>query len=263
MTTSTRARRGDVGAQLRSWRQRRRLSQLELAGRAEISSRHLSFVETGRSRPSPDMIERLAEHLDVPLRERDSLLVAGGYAPRYAAANTPDRDAVLGAFRDLLDAHHPWPALLLDRYWDLIDANAAVDPLLAGAAPEVLEPPVNVIRLSLHPKGLAARILNLGQWRAHLLHQLQARAERTGDPRLAELRAEVEAYPVPEGRDRQAEPSGPVVPLVLSTPDRATLRFFSVASVAEAPGDVTIDELHVETFLPADPATAALLRAHP
>ncbi len=256
MTTS------ELGPMIRSWRQRRRLSQLELASRAEVSSRHLSFVETGRAQPSPELIVRLSDHLEVPLRERNTLLVAGGYAPRYTEAADPaDLDAVLGAFRTLLDAHDPYPALLLDRYWDLIDSNAAVGALLAGVAPALLEPPVNVIRLSLHPDGLAGRVANLAQWRAHLLHQLNARAERTGDPRLAELYDEVSAYPAPA--DAVSSPVTPVVPLVLLPADPAgpTLRFFSVASVAEAPSDVVVDELHLETFLPADRVTANLLAA--
>ncbi|NHN57087.1 helix-turn-helix transcriptional regulator [Calidifontibacter sp. DB0510] len=258
----TTAATGDVGRLLRSWRQRRRLSQLELASRAEVSSRHLSFVETGRAQPSSEMIVRLADQLEVPLRERNSLLLAGGYAPQYAAAEPADLAPVLASFRQLLDAHAPYPALLLDRYWDLIDSNAPVSGLLEGVAPHLLEPPVNVIRLSLHPDGLAPRIGNLAQWRAHLLHQLDARAERTGDPRLAQLHDEVAAYPVPTTGGERSAPVSPVIPLVLLPLGAGpALRFFSVASVVEAPSDVTIDELHLETFLPADQETAEILRA--
>jgi transcriptional regulator with XRE-family HTH domain len=246
----------DVGGLLRTWRQRRRLSQLELANRAEVSGRHLSFVETGRSRPSADMILRLAEHLDVPPRERDALLLAGGFAPRHDSPE--DAAGVLASFRTLLDAHAPYPAVLLDRYWDLVDANAAVAPLLAGCAPELLEPPINVVRLSLHPDGLAPRIVELGAWREHLLHQVAARADRTADPRLAALLAQCRAYPA--GGPAPA-PSGPVVELVLRMPDGAPLRLFSVVSAVLTPHDAVVDELHLETFLPADEATRARLQA--
>ena len=247
----------EVGPLLRTWRQRRRLSQLELASRAEVSGRHLSFVETGRSRPSAEMILRLAEHLEVPPRERDALLVAGGFAPRYDRA--ADAAGVLASFRTLLDAHAPYPAVLLDRYWDLVDANDAVPPLLAGCAPHLLEPPINVVRLSLRPDGLAPRIVELGAWREHLLHQVAARADRTADPRLADLLAECREYPC-EGP--APAPSGPVVELVLRMPDGAPpLRLFSVVSAVLTPHDATVDELHLETFLPADEATRTRLQA--
>ncbi|MET9328752.1 helix-turn-helix transcriptional regulator [Tsukamurella sp. NPDC003166] len=249
----------EVGPLLRAWRQRRRLSQLELANRAEVNGRHVSFVETGRSRPSAEMILRLAEHLDVPPRERDALLVAGGFAPRH---DSPvDAVGVLASFRTLLDAHAPYPAVLLDRYWDLVDANDAVPPLLDGCAAHLLEPPINVVRLSLHPQGLASRIVDLGAWRAHLLHQVSARADRTADPRLAALLAECREYPAGASGP---EPSGPVVELVLRMPDGAPhLRLFSVLSAVLTPHDACVDELHLETFLPADEATRERLQARP
>lgn len=245
----------NVGVLLRQWRRRRRLSQLELATRAEVSGRHLSFVETGRSRPSPDMILRLAVQLEVPLRERDSLLLAGGYAPRYQES-TPDVAAVMSAFRHLLDAHMPYPALLMDRCWDLVDTNDATAAILDTCAPDLLEPPINVVRLSLHPDGLAPRITNLAQWRTHILHQVDARARRTADARVAALLTECRAYPGGHG----TAPTGPVAELRLRNTAGSQLRLFSVASEVVMPNDVSISELHLETFLPADEYTRAYLQ---
>ena len=181
-----------IGRLLRHWRERRNLSQLELAIQADISTRHLSFVETGRSRPTSDMIIRLAEQLDVPLRERNQLLLSGGYAPAYPQGGLNDAELlpVRSALSQVLRGHEPFPALVVDRWWDLVEANSALGLLIAGCAPELLEPPVNVLRLSLHPRGMAGRIVNLGQWRAHLLGQLHRRARHTGDQRLALLEDE-------------------------------------------------------------------------
>ncbi|WP_435829509.1 helix-turn-helix domain-containing protein [Nocardia fusca] len=248
-----------VGGLLRSWRERRRLSQLQLASEAEVSTRHLSFVETGRSRPTREMVERLAGHLDVPLRERNELLLAAGYAPSYGQreVDAPELRSVMDAFRILLDAHLPHPALVLDRWWDVVDRNAATDALLDGCAPELLEPPVNAIRISLHPGGLAPRIRNLGQWRNHLLGQVRGRWEATGDSRLKALLDEVTAYPCHDGGARAR--TDVVVPLQLRVGD-AELSFFSITASALSATDVTIDELHIEAFYPADEATARLLR---
>jgi len=250
-----------VGELIRGWRERRRLSQLQLSASAEISTRHLSFVETGRSRPTPDMIVRLAETLDVPLRERNELLLSAGFAPRYrhSGLDAPELQSVCAAFRALLDSHLPHPALVLDRWWDVVDRNDATDILLAGCAPQLLEPPVNAIRLTLHPDGLSKRILNLGQWRAHLLSQVQNRAERTGDARLQELLAEFRAY---QGDHvGVANRSDVLLPLQLSVGTQ-TLSFFSIAARVETATDVTVDELQLEAFYPADAATlAAMLRA--
>ena len=173
-TTGTATPVRPVGELLREWRERRRLSQLDLSIQAEISTRHLSFVETGRSRPTPEMILRLTEHLEVPLRERNALLLAGGYAPAYAerGLDAPELDAVRTALRHVLAGHDPYPAVVINRWWELLEANAAAAVLTAGVAPELLAPPVNVLRLSLHPDGMASRIVNLAQWRAHLLTQL-------------------------------------------------------------------------------------------
>jgi transcriptional regulator with XRE-family HTH domain len=249
----------EVGRLLRRWRDGRRLSQLELSARAGVSARHLSFLETGRSRPTREMILRLADELDVPLRARNELLLAGGFAPGYAetAVSGTRLAAVLAALRDVLVAHEPYPALLVDRHWTLVEANAAVTPLLAGAAPHLLEPPVNVLRLSLHPDGMAPRIRNLPEWRAHVLHRLDRQAAATGDPVLRAMHDELRALPgglAPGGGD------GVVVPLRYDA-DGRELRLFSVTSVLGTPLDVTLSELAIETFLPADPDTAAALRA--
>lgn len=257
--TSITASSPQVGQLLRQWRERRRLSQLQLAIQAEISTRHLSFVETGRSRPTPEMIVKLTEHLDVPLRERNELLLAGGYAPRYPqhGLDAPELASVRAALRSVLAAHAPNPAVVINRWWELLDANAAVNVLMEGCAPDLLEPPVNVLRLSLHPNGLAPRIANLGQWRAHLLEQVRRRTAQTGDPRLEELHAELSGYP---GGSAPVPPSTSVVlPLRLRTED-AELSFFSISATVETAADVTIEELVVESFYPADAATADRLR---
>lgn len=249
-----------VGGLLRSWRERRRLSQLQLASRAEVSTRHLSFVETGRSRPTREMVERLAGYLDVPLRERNELLLAAGYAPSYGRrdVDAPELRSVMDAFRMLLDAHLPHPALVLDRCWDVVDRNAATDVLLDGCAPELLEPPVNAVRISLHPNGLAPRIRNLGQWRGHLLSQVRSRLESTGDLRLKALLDEVSAYPY--RADTVTARAEVVIPLQLDV-GTASLSFFGVTTSAMSATDVTIDELHIEAFYPADEATARALRS--
>lgn len=246
-----------VGHLLRDWRLRRRMSQLELSAQAGVSARHLSFVETGRSRPTGEMILRLAEHLGVPLRERNRMMLAGGFAPAYAESELdgPPLAAVLAALRNVLAGHEPCPALLVDRHWTMIDANDAVRRLIDGCASWLLEPPVNVLRLSLHPDGMAPRIRNLADWRTHVLHRLDRQVEATGDPVLADLRAELAGYP---GGAGAARPDGLVVPLRLDD-----LSFFSVTSVLGTPLDVTLSELAIESFLPADPATARALRDEP
>jgi len=249
-----------VGELLRTWRERRRLSQLELSSRAEVSTRHLSFVETGRSRPTPEMILRLTEHLDVPLRERNQLLLAAGYAPAYPerALDAPELAGVREALRMVLAAHEPLPALVINRYWEMLDANAAVGALIEGCADHLREPPVNVLRLSLHPDGLAPRIVNLAQWRAHLIGQVRRRAEHTGDPRLAALAEELVGYP--GGLDRSLPATNVVLPLRLRH-SAGELSLLSVAAVVETAADITVQELSVESFYPADAATAELLRA--
>jgi transcriptional regulator with XRE-family HTH domain len=248
-----------VGELLREWRGNRRLSQLELSAQAGVSARHLSFVETGRARPTREMILRLAEELDVPLRARNVLLLAGGFAPAYSQRDldAPHLATVLASLRDVLAGHEPYPAVLVDRHWTLIEANAAADLLTAGAAPALLEPPVNVLRLSLHPDGLAPRIANLAEWRAHILHRLDRQAQASGDPVLATLLAELRDYP---GGSAATNLDSPVVPMRYVAGGRE-LTFLSITSVLGTPLDVTLAELAIETFLPADPATAAALHA--
>lgn len=250
----------DIGGLIRDWRQKRRRSQLDLALDTGISARHLSFVETGRSAPSRNLLLRLADVLDIPLREQNHLLLAGGFAPAYSTRTSDDPALVpaMATVRRLLDAHAPYPALAVDRYWTLVAANQAVTALLAGVAPALLEPPVNVLRLSLHPDGLAPRIGNLGEWRAHLLSRLQAQIDQTGDPRLAALHAELQDLPAPPYRHRHGETTAIAVPLRLSTP-AGELRLLSATMVFGTPLDVTLAELAIETFLPADAETARLL----
>ena len=268
MSTST-AALPTFGTQLREWRQRRRLSQLDLAGEADVSTRHLSFVETGRAMPSREMVLRLADRLEVPLRERNGLLIAAGYAPMYAERrlDDPALKAARQAVELVLQGHEPCPALAIDRHWSLVSYNRAVPPLLEGVAPALMQAPINVLRLSLHPEGLAPRIVNLPQWRAHLLARLRQQVAVSADPVLAALLDELRAYPAPSGDAVDAQrdaghvvEAGVVVPLVFRTP-AGILSFISTTTVFGTPVDITLSELALETLFPADAATAALLRA--
>jgi transcriptional regulator with XRE-family HTH domain len=259
---ATRRAPAHAGELLREWRQRRRLSQLDLAIQADVSARHLSFVETGRSRPTSEMILRLTEQLEVPLRDRNTVLLAGGYAPAYPEHGLaePELAAVRAALRQVLTGHEPYPAVLVNRWWELIEGNASVASLTAGAAPWLLEPPVNALRLSLHPDGMAPRILNLAQWRAHLLTRLNRQVAATGDTRLAELLTELRSYP--GGESGPPDRTDVVVPLRYLY-EGQELSFFSITTVIGTPMDVTVEELAIESFYPADRATAAALRAVP
>jgi transcriptional regulator with XRE-family HTH domain len=257
MATMTR----EVGGLIREWRRRRRLSQLDLAGEAEISQRHLSFLESGRARPSREMLLHLAEQLDVPLRERNMMLVAAGFAPHYpeGAYGDPAMAAARAMVGRVLAAHEPFPALAVDRHWTMLDANRAVAPLLAGVAPWLLRPPVNVLRLALHPEGVAPRIANLPELRAHMLERLRRQAEQTADTALVALLAELRALPggAPHRVDHAA--GAIAIPLRLRT-EGGELSFISTVTVFGTPVDVTLSELAIETFLPADAATAEALR---
>jgi transcriptional regulator with XRE-family HTH domain len=252
-----------VGLQLRHWRQQRRRSQMDLALDAEVSPRHLSCVETGKARPSREMVLRLAEQLDVPLRERNAMLLAAGYAPAFPARrlDDPALGPAMRALQQLLAAHEPAPALAVDGHWNLVAANRMVGLLMQGVAPELAAPPVNVLRLSLHPQGLAPMIENLPAWRAHVLQRLQRQAALTGDATLAALHEELRALPLPA----HAEVGPPVsddaviVPLALRTP-HGRLAFLTTVTMFGAPHDLTLAELAVETLLPADAGTAAALR---
>ena len=240
------------------------MSQLGLALEAEISTRHLSFVETGRSRPSRDMVLHLAERLDVPLRERNQLLLAAGYAPVYADStlDSPQMTAVRAAIRQVLAGHEPYPAVVVDRGWNLVDANAGVALFTAGVPRELLAPPTNVLRVSLHPDGMAPRIVNLGEWRAHLLGRLRRQVALTADPALAALQDELRAYPCdqPEPEVELPGPGDVFVPLHYRHGDQE-LSFFSTTAVFGTPLDITVAELAVESFFPANAATGAALRA--
>lgn len=262
MTTVASAAVGDL---LREWRQRRHLSQLDLASDAEISTRHLSFIETGRSTPSREMVLRLAERLEVPLRARNSLLTAAGYAPVYA--ERPLGDPALAPARRaidrLLNAHEPYPAIAVDRHWTLVASNRAAARLMGDVDPALLQPQANVLRLSLHPGGLATRIANLAEWRAHLLARLRRQVDVSADPVLDELWRELAAYPFAgEASDAAVatqDYGSVLVPLQLRTP-RGVLAFFSTTTIFGTPVDITLSEIALESFFPADAATAELLR---
>lgn len=249
-----------VGDLLREWRRHRRLSQLDLATGAEISTRHLSFVESGRAQPSRDMILHLAEYLDVPLRERNALLVAAGFAPafRERALDDPALASARATIELLLKGLEPYPALAVDRYWQLVASNQATLRLLGGVAPALLAPPVNVLRLSLHPGGLAPRIRNLGQWRAHLLHRLRQQIDASHDPQLIALLRELQALPAPAGAGDIDAPSAIAVPLQLEV-DGQVLSLLSTTTVFGTPVDITLAELALEAFVPADAETATRL----
>jgi transcriptional regulator with XRE-family HTH domain len=251
-----------VGSLLREWRTKRRMSQLDLAGEADVSTRHLSFVESGRSLPSREMVMRLAERLDVPLRERNTLLVAAGYAPLYRerALGDPQLAAAKRAVELVLKGHEPYPALAVDRRWTMIAANAALTGLIGSVDATLRAPPVNVLRLSMHPGGLAGAIVNWHEWRAHLLMRVRRQIDVSGDSALVDLLAELESYPTPvhAGDDARTDADPVVVPLRLRTP-LGVLSFFSTTTVFGTPVDITLSELAIEAFYPADDATADAL----
>jgi transcriptional regulator with XRE-family HTH domain len=261
MTSSTRPH---GGALLRQWRQRRRRSQLDLALDAGISARHLSFVETGRSRPSRGLLIALAEQLDVPLRERNALMLAAGYAPTYAESDlaSGEIEQIREALERLLAGHEPYPAVVLDRWGDVVLTNRSVGPLLEGVDAALLQPPINVYRLSLHPDGMAPRIRNRAEWAAHLGHRLARQARLTGDPRLAELLDEIRSYPgVADALDDYHEPATAELLLTLHLSHAVgDLRLHSTVTSFGSPHDVTLSELTIESFFPADAATRELLQ---
>ncbi|OBI11041.1 transcriptional regulator [Mycobacterium sp. E2327] len=255
-----------VGVLLRDWRARRRVSQLDLSLSVGVSARHLSFIETGRARPSPEMVLALAEGLDIPLRERNTLLLAAGFAPRYQSrpledgALSPARDAV----QRLLDAHDPYPGIVIDRCWNIVGANAAASALTAGLPDDLRGPPANVYRLSLHPDGLAARTLNFPEWAGYLLGQLRRTIALTGDPALRAIDAEVRGYPgVASAARAWSSPqdnAALLVPFELDAGGGQKLSMFTTLTTFGTPLDVTLAELAVELFYPADAESARLLR---
>lgn len=267
MVSTQQETRSRVGGLLREWRLRRRLSQLDLALAADTSARHISYVENGRAKPSRAMVLRLAETLDVPLRERNTLLLAADYAPAYRESSLDDTNlaSVRAALTTMLTAHEPYPAVVVDRLWNVVTGNAAMGVLLQGIPDHLLLPQPNVYRLVLHPEGLAARLANLGQVRELFLERLARQVSASGDPRLAALHDEVRRYPVPppepdEPKVGAGEPSPFEVPIRIRTP-LGELSMFSTMATFGAPADVTLSELAIELFYPLDEPTAAALRA--
>ena len=252
-----------VGPLLREWRQRRHCSQLELALDSGVSARHISFLETGRSNPSREMVIGLAANLEVPLRERNELLLAAGYAPEYRqlAYEDPGLAPVREAIEQVLSAHDPYPAVVVDRHWELVAANRGLGMLTEGVAPHLLEAPANALRISLHPEGMAPRILNLGEWRGHTLRRLERQLRLTGDPAVAGLIEELSAYPGPEEPAGEGSGHDVFVPLRVRGPKDEPLSFFGTIATFGTAVDVTVAELSIESFFPADDATAAATRA--
>jgi transcriptional regulator with XRE-family HTH domain len=255
----------NAGEHLRAWRQRRRLSQLDLACNVGVSSRHISFIETGRSTPSRDMIERLSDELEVPLRRRNEILIAAGFAPRFPerTLNDPLLASARQAIERVLQSHLPMPAFALDRGWDVIASNGALPEIYEGVAPELLTHPINVIRLSLHPQGLAPRLQNHRQWRDHLIHRLRHDVEMTADQGLMALLEEATNYPYPTA----VQPHGsisthPQITTQLSIDTSlGILTFITTTTVFGTPSDVTLSEMMLELFFPADEQTrSAILR---
>ncbi|MEW2403099.1 helix-turn-helix transcriptional regulator [Streptomyces sp. NPDC046862] len=256
-----------IGPLLRGWREVRKVSQLDLALRAGSSARHISFIETGRSRPSEEMVLRLAEHLEVPVRERNGLLLAAGYAPRYSETplDDPSMDALRQGMERLIQCYEPYPALIVDATYDVLAANRGMAMFLEGVPASLLTPPLNAIRLTLHPEGLAPRIRNLRVWRGHLLDQMTRQIALHRSDALRELYEEVTAYPVPDP-DPGEHAGGDVSPAHFALPmriehDGQVLSFVSSISTFNTPMDVTVAELAIETLLPADPATAKYLHS--
>ncbi len=270
------ARVEGVGALLRNWRARRRLTQLDLAGEVETPTRHLSFIETGRARPSRAMVLRLADRLEIPLRARNALLIAAGFAPEFAERSLADpaMTAVRDAVDQVLAGHEPYPALAIDRHWTLVARNRAVEPLLATVDPGLLRPPANLLRLSLHPAGIAPRIVNFAEWRSHLLLRAGRQLDRAPDPAFEALVEEVRGYRPPErgsddGSSTGVDSGGDCGDVLASTAIATSLRlrckygelrFLSTTMIFGAPGDVTVAELAIESFFPLDRQTVELLR---
>ena len=251
-----------LGTLLKDWRRRRRLSQLDLALEAGVSARHVSFLETGRSKPSREMVLHLSDQLDVPLRDRNRLLLAAGYAPAFEERpiDAPEMAPVREALDRVLTGHEPYPAVVVDRWWNLAAANRAIATFTAGVPEHLMQPPVNVLRVSLHPDGMASRIRNYGEWRAHLLDRLRRQVALTADDRLTALYEELSGYPGEIGEVHG--PGGEIaVPLRFDAGGRE-LAFFSTVATFGTAIDITLSELAIEAFFPADEATAAYLRGN-
>lgn len=258
------------GALLRQWRQRRHLSQLDLACDADISQRHLSFIESGRSQPSRDMLVRLFNSLDVPLRDRNQVLLAAGFAPLYAERrlDSPELGAAQRVVDMVLKGHEPFPALAVDRHWNMVSANQAMSILVGGVYPSLLEGPINALRVSLHPKGLAPHIVNYLEWRTHILHRLKQQIGQSADPELIALAHELAQYPAPPQASMTPSShhdafAGIAIPLQMRVPGphgEQVLSFLSTITVFGTPHDISLSELAIESFFPADEFTAQMLR---
>lgn len=252
------------GELLRTWRQRRRLSQLALSLESGVSQRHISFVESGRATPSRELVMRLAQHLSVPMRERNTLLVAAGFAPVYRerALDEPELGAARVAMAQILRGHEPHPAIAVDRHWNLVSANRMFGFLVGGVDPALLKPPINVLRCSLHPRGLGPRMLNYAQWHAHVLERLAELAEHTGDSTFTDLIAELRTYPEPAEPAPPAAPAASIaVPFRLRLDDGTALSFITTTTVFGTAVDITLSELTIETMFPTDAETVAAMRA--
>jgi transcriptional regulator with XRE-family HTH domain len=265
-TPTATAPRTGVGPLLREWRHRRRRSQLELALEAGVSARHISFLETGRSNPSRDMVIGLADNLEMPLRDRNELLIAAGFAPEYRelAYEDPDLGPVRAAIDQVLAGHDPHPAMVVDRHWELVTANRGLGLLTEGVAPHLLEPPANAMRIALHPEGLAPRILNFGEWRGNILRRIERQSRLTGEAAMVELGEELAAFPPLDGGIHAAtseHDQDVFLPLLLRGLEGGELNFFSTVATFGTAVDVTVAELSIESFFPADDATAAACRA--
>jgi len=259
------ATRGGAGELLREWRNRRRMSQLDLALEANVSARHLSFVETGRAHPSRELLLSLAEHLEVPLREQNALLLAAGYAPMFGETPLDDDEMtpVRRALRAILRGHEPYPAVIVDRQWEIVGSNRPAQVLLEGVSEELTSPPANALRITLHPDGMAPRILNFPEWSAHLITRLHRQALLSQDPALAELERELLEFPGVEPGHGSVEPAEMLfVPLRLQLPDGPVLLMFSTLATFGTALDITLEELSIESFFPADEATESYLRGN-
>jgi transcriptional regulator with XRE-family HTH domain len=251
------------GVLLRRWRQHRRMTQMDFAAAANTSTRHLSYLETGRAQPSREMVMRLADSLDMPLRERNALLLSAGYAPAFPERSLAELPAARQAIEQILDAHKPYPAFAVDRHWDIVLSNRALPQLYVGVASELLRPPVNAVRLTLHPQGMAPRIVNLTEWRRHVIAELRRHIEARPDPGTEALLAEVMAYSPPPTRVALEPEEGAqryATPLKIAT-DAGVVSFLSTTTVFGTPMDVTLSELALEMLFPADARTVAIVNA--
>lgn len=250
------------GVLLRRWRERRRMTQSDLALSAESSTRHLSCLETGRAQPSRDMILRLAGHLEIPLRDRNLLMLAAGFAPAFEERPLAELASARQAIEQVLTAHKPYPAFAIDRHWTVVVSNSALPQLYEGCSPDVRRAPGNAVRLVLHPQGMGPRILNYVEWRAHVVAVLRQQIEARPDPFIQALLREVASYPAPSG----AAPAAADGPQRYATPLQIATRFGAVSflntnTIFGTPTDVTLSELALEMLFPADERTAAVVKA--